>query len=161
MYFDPDDQRVLFADRRDESLVVTDRSPRNHSGVRALHIHPDVRLDFRNLPFADESFPLVVFDPPHLVQAGPRSWLAARYGKLGADWKMDLAAGFSECFRVLRPEGTLIFKWNETQVPLREVLSCTPEKPLFGHRSGRRYLTHWLTFFKSGHTAPAIEDCPG
>lgn len=148
MYFDPEDQRVLFGDRRDETVVVTDRSPRNHSGVRALHIHPDVRLDFRRLPFDGDSFPLVVFDPPHLVQAGPRSWLAARYGKLGGDWREDLRAGFSECFRVLRPEGTLIFKWNETQVPLRDVLACTPHQPIFGHRSGRRSLTHWMTFLK-------------
>lgn len=149
MYFDPTDQRVLFGDIRHETVVVTDNSPRNRSGVRALHIHPDVRLDFRTLPFADESFPLVVFDPPHLVQAGPRSWLAARYGKLGADWREDLRRGFSEAFRVLRAEGTLIFKWNECQVPLREVLACTDQAPLFGHRSGKRSLTHWLTFLKS------------
>jgi len=161
MYFDPHDQRVLFGDQRAETQVVTDRSQRNHSGVRVLHIHPDVRLDFRELPFKSEAFPLVVFDPPHLVQAGPRSWLAARYGKLGPDWRADLQAGFSECFRVLKPEGTLIFKWNETQVPLRDVLACTPEKPLFGHRSGRKYLTHWLTFFKALQPGTAREDCPG
>lgn len=148
MYFDPSDQRVLFGDVRHETIVVTDRSPRNHSGVRALHIHPDIRLDFTRLPFNDNTFPLVVFDPPHLVSAGPKSWLAARYGKLGNRWQDDLAAGFAECFRVLRPEGVLIFKWNEVQVPLRDVLALTPELPLFGHRSGKRSLTHWLTFLK-------------
>jgi SAM-dependent methyltransferase len=49
-----------------------------------------------------------------------------------------LRLGFAECFRVLRPGGTLIFKWNETQVPLKEVLALTPHKPLFGHPNGRK-----------------------
>lgn len=149
MYFEPKDQHVLFGDRRDEEIIVTDNSPRNKSGTRTLHIHPDVRLDFRALPFADETFPLVVFDPPHLVRAGPRSWMASRYGKLAPDWRDDLRAGFAECFRVLRTEGTMIFKWNETQVPLKDVLALAPQRPLFGHKSGRRSRTHWLAFFKS------------
>src|SRR3546814_20885436 len=80
-------------------------------------------FDFRDLPYADATFRLVAFDPPHLVHAGPRSWLAARYGKLGKDWREDLRRGFAECFRVLEPEGVLVFKWNETQVALREVRS--------------------------------------
>ncbi|MDF3823072.1 anhydro-N-acetylmuramic acid kinase, partial [Leptospira sp. 96542] len=41
-------------------------------------------------------FKLVAFDPPHLVRAGPRSWLAAKYGKLSQDWREDLRAGFAE-----------------------------------------------------------------
>lgn len=148
MWLDAEDQRCLFGDRRAETVTVTDRSQRNVSGVRVLSIHPDARMDFRSLPFADQSFPLVVFDPPHLVQAGQRSWLAAKYGRLGADWREDLRAGFAECFRVLRPEGVLIFKWSEVQVATREVLSLTPHKPLFGHPSGKRGGTHWLTFMK-------------
>lgn len=147
MWFDRKDQRCLFGDQRYESLVVTDRTHRE-DGTRAMSIHPDALLDVRNLPFGDATFPLVVFDPPHLVRAGPRSWLAAKYGKLGADWRDDLRAGFAECFRVLRPEGTLIFKWAEVQIPLREILALTPEKPLFGHTSGKRNTTHWLTFMK-------------
>ena len=148
MWFDREDQRCLFGDQRSETVTVTDNSRGNASGTRVLSIHPDALLDFRRLPFADGSFPLVVFDPPHLVHAGPRSWLAAKYGRLGADWRDDLRAGFAECFRVLRPEGTLIFKWAEVQIPLREILALTPEKPLFGHTSGKRNTTHWLTFMK-------------
>ena len=49
---------------------------------------------------------------------------------------------------MLEPEGVLVFKWNETQVKLREVLALTPEKPLFGQVSGRGGLTHWLVFMK-------------
>jgi SAM-dependent methyltransferase len=148
MWFDADDQRCLFGDTRSETITVIDRTHRE-DGTRVLSIHPDTRMDFRALPFAAESFPLVVFDPPHLVRAGPRSWLAAKYGRLGADWRDDLRAGFAECFRVLRPHGVLIFKWSEVQVPTREVLALTPEKPLFGHPSGKRGGTHWITFMKA------------
>ena len=42
----------------------------------------------------------------------------------------------------------LVFKWNETQVKLAEVLATTPERPLFGQVSGRRGMTHWLVFMK-------------
>lgn len=147
MWFDPSDQRCLFGDQRNETLIVTDRTHRE-DGTRVVHVHPDALLDFRALPFADNSFPLVVFDPPHLVRAGRHSWLAAKYGKLGADWRDDLRAGFAECFRVLRPYGTLIFKWSEVQVATRDVLALTPHKPLFGHKSGKRAGTHWMTFLK-------------
>jgi len=95
-----------------------------------------------------EVFPRLVCSTRRTSCVSDRSWLAARYGRLGADWRDDLRAGFSECFRVLRPEGTLIFKWNEAQVPLRDVLALAPQPPLFGHRSGRRSMTHWLAFFK-------------
>lgn len=147
MWFDAADQRTLFGDQRDETITVIDRT-HHDAGTRVLSIHPDVRMDFRNLPFAADSFPLVVFDPPHLVHAGRTSWLAAKYGRLSGDWREDLRAGFAECFRVLRPEGTLIFKWSEVQVATREILSLTPHRPLFGHPSGKRGGTHWICFMK-------------
>lgn len=148
MWFDRQDPRVIFGDRRSETITVTDRSNGRADGTRTLHIQPDVLMDFRALPFPSNTFALVAFDPPHLVHAGPRSWLAAKYGKLSNDWRADLRQGFAECFRVLRPEGTLVFKWNETQVPLRDVLALTPEKPLFGQKTGRGQRTHWLVFLK-------------
>lgn len=148
MWFDRAHPDVIYGDVRRESITVTDNSKRNRSGTRTLHIEPDALLDFRSLPYSDGAFRLVAFDPPHLVQAGPRSWLAAKYGRLGPEWRDDLRRGFAECFRVLADDGVLVFKWNETQVPLRDVLPLTPIRPLFGHTSGRRGLTHWLVFMK-------------
>lgn len=147
MWFNPQDQRCLFGDMRHESLIVTDRTHKE-DGTRAIHVHPDMQMDFRALPFPDNTFYHVAFDPPHLVRAGKRSWMAAKYGKLGDDWRKDLRLGFAECFRVLRPYGTLNFKWNETQIPVRDVLACTNVPPLYGHRSGRLNKTHWITFIK-------------
>lgn len=147
MWFNKNDPRALFGDRRSETLTVTDRSHRE-DGTRTLVIEPDMLMDFRALPFADQSFWHVAFDPPHLVRAGPKSWLAAKYGKLGSDWREDMRQGFAECFRVLRPHGTLVFKWNETQIKVKELLALTPEKPLYGQVSGRTGMTHWLVFIK-------------
>ena len=71
------------------------------------------------------------------------------YGSLDkSSWKDDLKAGFAECFRVLKAGGTLIFKWNEIDIPLKSVLALTPEKPLYGHRSGKKANTHWVAFIK-------------
>lgn len=155
MWFDREDPRAVFGDLRDETLIVTDRTHGKIDGQRVVLIDPDVRFDFRALPFASNSFKLVAFDPPHLVRAGAKSWLAAKYGKLGADWREDLRHGFAECFRVLEPNGVLVFKWNETQVALREVLALTPHTPLFGNTAGRRNGTHWMVFIK-----PAVVEVP-
>lgn len=143
MWFDKSDQRCLFGDERIERHSLKDRHYQRH-----LEIHPDVRLDFRRLPFADNSFKVVVFDPPHLVRAGKKSWLALKYGSLTADWRDDIRKGFAECFRVLESGGVLIFKWNEDQIKVPEILALTPEKPLFGHPTGRHGRTHWFTFLK-------------
>ena len=148
MWFDKMDSRAMFGDQRSEVLTVTDNSRGNASGQRTLRIEPDTLMDFRAMPFDDGAFKLVAFDPPHLIHAGPRSWLAAKYGKLSENWRDDLRAGFAECFRVLAPDGVLVFKWNETQVKLRDVLALTPHKPLFGQVSGRSGMTHWLVFMK-------------
>ena len=148
MYFDPHDPRVLFGDIRTETVVVTDNSKRNPSGTRTIIVHPDMEMDFRDLPFGDATFWHVAFDPPHLVSAGPRSWLAAKYGRLSDNWQYDLRKGFAECWRVLRPGGTLVFKWNETQIKLSQILPLTPTSPIYGQRSGAKGMTHWLVFVK-------------
>jgi len=140
-YFDKDDDRVEFGDIRTMEPTV-------FSNGQTVEVRPDTLMDFRALPFEDESFRLVIFDPPHIDNAGPESWLRAKYGALGATWREDLSAGFSECFRVLRPYGVLIFKWSEVRIPISQVLALTPERPLIGHRSGRAMNTHWVTFMK-------------
>jgi len=157
MWFDRKHPDVVFGDCRSETLTVTDRSHGREDGTRTLAVCPDMLMDFRALPFEDGTFRLVAFDPPHLVRAGPRSWLAAKYGTLGQDWRDDLRAGFAECFRVLDADGVLVFKWNETQVRVAEVLALTPYAPLFGHPTGRKGLTHWLVFMKPNGAAPKGE----
>lgn len=151
-WFDKHDQRALFCDIRNETLVHV----RTDCGNKEIDIRPDVVSDFTDLPFPDDTFYQVVFDPPH-VQASLGN-ITKYFGSLPkGDWKPLIKAGFTECFRVLRPCGTLIFKWSETQIPLREVLALTPEKPLFGHRVGKRAGTHWISFLKSGNQVEFLD----
>ncbi|TQJ94655.1 class I SAM-dependent methyltransferase [Achromobacter sp. SLBN-14] len=155
MWFDRADQRALFGDIRSEEHTLCDG--------RAFNITPDLNMDFRNIPFMDCTFGLVVFDPPHLRRAGKDSWLRAKYGILGDDWQEDLRLGLAECFRVLKPEGVLIFKWAEVQIPVSQILALTHHRPLFGHKSGKREKTHWMAFMKPSAQNPSkdahIEPC--
>ena len=45
----------------------------------------------------------------------------------------------------------LIFKWNETDIKVSDILKLTSEKPIFGHKSGKRSNTHWICFQKNTH----------
>ena len=147
-WFDRSDDRAVFSDVRRETHELKDKSSRG--GSRRLVVAPDELIDFRAMPFANETFNLVVFDPPHLIRNGKSGWLAKKYGKLGEDWRDDLRAGFSECFRVLRPFGTMIFKWNEHEIRVSEILALTDQKPLFGNRCGKTAKSHWIVFMKDG-----------
>ncbi|WP_122387744.1 SAM-dependent methyltransferase [Pseudomonas syringae group genomosp. 7] len=139
-WIDKSNQQALFGDISDEEHVLCDG--------RALKVEPNVIIDFRSLPFEDGVFKLVVFDPPHLTRAGVDSWMRAEYGVLTSDWRDYISKGFAECFRVLATDGVLIFKWAETHVLVSELLALTDQTPLFGHKSGKREKTHWITFMK-------------
>lgn len=143
-YFDKKDSRVLFGDiRENETHLLTNG--------QTIHIEPDEVMDFRNIPYPDASFQCVVFDPPHLLNLSEKSWMRKKYGVLDKEtWQDDLQKGFAECFRVLKPYGTLIFKWNETSIMLKDVLQLTNQKPVLGHPSGKRMSTHWVLFIKDG-----------
>ena len=140
-WFNKTDERATFCDIRSEKHTLCDG--------RALNISPDIIADFRELPFPDNSFAQVVFDPPHLVRAGENGWMRKKYGALDKDnWQQDIADGFREAFRVLRPHGTLIFKWNETQVPVKQVIALTDQVPTIWQRTGKGDKTHWIIFLK-------------
>ena len=156
-YFDKNDSRVLFCDNRTVDTELCDG--------RHFEVKPNKVCDFTKLPFEDGYFHLVVFDPPHLLRNKGNNKQAISYGSLGekdvpsgyqmikygalySDWQDMLKKGFAECFRVLEPHGILVFKWSEVDIQVKTVLSLTPEKPIFGNRSGKRSNTHWICFMK-------------
>lgn len=148
-WFDRTDPRAVYIDKRCETHELKDKS--SAGGKRTLVVSPDIVADFTALPFEDDTFALVCFDPPHFVRNGEKGWVGLKYGTLKGDWKEELRRGFAECFRVLRPEGTLVFKWNEDDIPVSQILSLTPEKPLFGNRCGKTAKSHWIVFMKPLH----------
>ena len=147
-WFDQHDERALYVDNRQGTRIIDVGTP-GTVGRTPKTVAPDMLADFRNLPFPANTFLHVVFDPPHFNKgAGATGRIAWDFGLLADTWRDDKRQGFAECFRVLRPGGTLVFKWCEAEIPLREVLALTPEKPLYGHRSGKKAQTHWIAFLK-------------
>ena len=154
MWFDKHDERALYLDRRSEIHHLT-----YPSGNYTEDISPDIVGDFTDIQQPDNSFYLVVFDPPHIKRDKPLGRITKKFGCLNGEWKKMLRDGFSECFRVLKPNGILIFKWNECNIPISEILALTHEKPLFGHKVGKAMNTHWVCFMKQ--EAPVLgEESP-
>lgn len=139
---------TTFIDKRHESFTMTYHNKNRAPFTKTVAIEPDVQCDWAasTLPFADNTFSLVVFDPPHLIHAGPNSWLAKKYGLLDINtWQADLKHGMDEAMRVVKPQGTIVFKWNDDQIKLPEVLAAIDREPLFGDKKAK---THWLVFMK-------------
>ena len=141
-YFNKKDERVVFGDIREKETHLL-------TNGQTIHIEPDEVMDFRAIPYPDETFQMVVFDPPHRIKLTVESDFIKKYGQLDKDtWREDLAQGFTECFRVLKTNGTLVFKWSEVSIKLNEILKLTDHKPILGHPSGKRMGTHWVLFLK-------------
>ena len=145
IWFDKDNKYTLYTDIREEE----------HHGVfgkeqrkRDMYVRPDMIVDFTEMPFEDESFSMVVYDPPHVRNLSESSWTRKMYGTLDENWKEILRGGFKECMRVLKEDGVLIFKWSEIDIPAAELWEVIGETPLFGHHSGRKMNTYWGVFMK-------------
>jgi len=140
-HFDKHNPLIHFNDIRNESYPLCDG--------RFLDIEPDTSYDFKNLPFDDNQFNLVIFDPPHLMHIGNNSWMAKKYGKLDeSTWQETLHDGFKESYRVLAPGGTLIFKWCDSDISISDILKIVNVQPVIGDRS-RTGNSIWLVFYKN------------
>lgn len=116
-YFDKNDTRVLFADIRKLETELCDG--------RKFEVKPDIQIDFTKMPFENNRFNLVIFDPPHLTRNTggnkskfntmygtlnnkemlPTGYQQIKYGALYQNWREMLSLGFKECFRVLKSGG--------------------------------------------------------
>lgn len=146
IWFNKNHPAAIYCDKRKEDYELY--FGRNRTSLHQLHVDPDVLCNFTALPFQDESFSLVVFDPPHLTKAKETAWLVKKYGKLDENWEEMLHDGFAEGMRVLKPNGVLIFKWSEYDIPAEKVWKAIGQKPLFGHHSGKKSKTFWGCFMK-------------
>lgn len=136
-WFDKNEPHTTYMDRR---VFKEDLESGHH-----INVAPDIQGDFRSVPFDDNHFDLIVFDPPHLIHAGPNSWLRKKYGVLPKDWQPYLQQGFKELMRVLKPSGSMVFKWNQDQIKFADVIKVFGQQPIFGDRRGN---TRWTVFIK-------------
>lgn len=144
--------RMFWFNKHHPNTIYIDnrRAEKGHLQTRENHeVMPDVVMDFRALEFADKTFKLVVFDPPHLKTLSQSAIMAKKYGVLNPDsWEEDLKKGFDECWRVLEDFGVLIFKWNEIEIPMSKILKIFDRVPLFGHPTAKSGKTKWSVFMK-------------
>lgn len=141
-WYDKDRQDTIYMDIREGDYAWRDRT---------WGVHPDVIGDFRHIPFPDNRFALVVFDPPHVTHGSDASIINSKYGRLDREtWKADIKAGLRECLRVCKVGGFVNFKWSETEIALSEVTPLFPCTPLYGQRRDIGRSTYWAVFRKEG-----------
>ena len=150
MWYQKNHPFVTFMDNRigkfeacNESTKLKDR--------RRRKISPDVVSEWKDVPFPDNHFDIVIFDPPFKIESKntKEAGVHIPYGRLYKEtWKKDIKEGVKELFRVLKPEGVFILKWCEICKPLSDVLQLFPYPPMFGTRTGQKNNTHWICFIK-------------
>ncbi len=149
MWFDKQHPNALYIDIRKEEKGLVKQRPN-------FEVNPDIVMDFRKLEFPDKRFKLVVWDPPHGTSFSDTSIMKKKFGCLNAEtWQDDLKKGFKEIWRVLDDYGVLVFKWNDTDIPYKKVLSRFSENPLFYNiTTGPKTLktkgsrSYWFCFMK-------------
>ena len=142
MWFNKNHPNAIYCDKRIRPKGFDDFRP-NFSVI------PDIQTEWSNLPFPNDFFHLVVMDPPHIITKEDSHRMVKYYGHLEKDsWETDIKTGFDEAWRVLKPNGILVFKWSEASIKKKHLLSVLQREPLFGHPNGSRVPCHWLTFMK-------------
>lgn len=148
--------RTFWFDKKHPDTLYIDNEPRSKGICKErpeFNCTPDIVMDFRQLPFAEETFWHIVWDPPHLLNLMATSIMRKKYGTLQKEtWQADMQKGFDELWRVLKTNGTLVFKWSEGSIPVSKVLSLFPETPLYGHPTAKHGKTKWMVFVKTVKT---------
>ena len=143
--------RHIWIDKENEKTVFIDiRSV--EKGTISLQpnwcVTPDIIADYRDMPFEDESFRLVVWDIPHKIKSDT-GIITTKYGNLGESWKEDLQKGFNEIMRILKPEGILNLKFNDLDIAFKEILSIFPFLPIYGTPTKKGVNnTAWFIYIK-------------
>jgi len=143
---------VTFMDIRKEKIDSKTKNVK-FSSRRRWNINPDVVSEWKDAPFPDNYFDMVIFDPPHLLgnKNNKLSALQKEYGYLNKDtWRQEIKQGVGKLFQILKPNGIFVFKWCENSIKVEEVIKLFPYKPLFGSNTKSKGHTanYWILFIK-------------
>jgi uracil-DNA glycosylase family 4 len=111
--------------------------------AKQLGYEPDIKntwkdggFNWNSIPLPDNSARIVLFDPPHIVLRDANLGdsgklyrdLAEAYGRYETsdEAKTDIAGGFREIERVLKPGGICIFKWCDLRMAHSTVQQLIP-----------------------------------
>ena len=142
MWFDKDNKNTLFCDIREVEKGHITHCPN-------WECKPDIIADYRDLPFENNSFKLIVWDIPHMIKE-TSGIISKKYGSLGQNWKEDTTKAFDSIWSKLDIHGTLIFKYSDLNIPVTEMLKLFPVKALFGTKTKKSVnSTYWIVFFKN------------
>ena len=139
---------VTYMDKR---KCIIDSKIKN--GTR-YKINPDVVSEWKDAPFPNEYFDIIIFDPPHkfISKESNRKLgvIEQEYGLLYFEnWQTEIRTGVKKLFQLLKPQGMFILKWNEIEKPVKEVIKLFPYKPVFGTRQNQpKKSSHWIFFLK-------------
>lgn len=144
---------VTFMDKRKGNFRFSDTNDYKLSKDRCYKINPSVVSEWKDAPFPNNHFDMVIFDPPHLIvdRNKKKQAMVQAYGFLYKDnWQQELKQGIKKLFDVLKPEGIFVLKWCENGAKVEEVLKLCPYTPLFGSNTKSKGHTQnfWILFIK-------------
>lgn len=139
------DKRKGWVDGKTENYSFKNR--------RRVKINPDIISEWKDAPFPDNYFDMIIFDPPHLIknEGSKLSQMQKQYGYLKKDtWKRDLKEGIDKLFKILKPKGIFVLKWCENSIKVDEIIKLMPYRPLFGSNTKSKGYTanYWILFIK-------------
>jgi len=128
--------RTMWKDGHIEDTIYIDME-------RKLEVKPTIFADNTNTPFFDKQFDTIFYDPPHAY--GAKGWfhslpdkaqfrfkypnekgIPRYYGgdkyKSGQELIVHIYKAQKEFHRILKSDGLLWLKWNETDMSLRRIL---------------------------------------
>lgn len=155
MWFVKNHPLVTYIDKRSGNFLYWNKSKAEKTVVK---INPDIVADWtKRLPFDDDSFDMIVFDPPHIIKNEESEnpiKMEVYYSFLPkSKWKSIIKNGVAELFRVLKPQGVFVFKWAETHADIDDIIRLFPYPPIFGNHTkelnkAKNDSVHWLIFLK-------------
>jgi len=123
---------------------------------KSVTVQPDILADDRHLPFRDNTFTLIIFDPPH-GQYSMKSYLGPRFGGLTSrELRYLFIYANIEFHRVLKTPGYLLIKCVDSDDYDYKVkraftnfkLLLDIKYPSQAHTKGSKTNTHWLLYVK-------------